>query len=195
MKTASFIKLLAGSLALIFSLNACMFLAGAGAGATGTVLVTDKRSLKEINQDASISYQVEKKLYTKEAQTYQADISAYTFNRNVLLVGQAQTQEQRQYAEDVAKNESGVTRVYNEITISPSITFISKTNDKWLTTRIYGEFIARKDLSASSIKIVTVDAVVYLMGNVRRTEGQLAVDIAKHVAGVQRVVTLFNYTD
>jgi osmotically-inducible protein OsmY len=53
--------------------------------------------------------------------------------------------------------------------------------------------LATEDLKSGSIKVVTENGVVYLMGIVKRDQADIAVDIARQVSGVQKVVKIFQY--
>ena len=53
------------------------------------------------------------------------------------------------------------------------------------------EFVGASDLSANTIKVVTERGVVYLMGRVTETEAKRAVELARSVSGVQKVVRVF----
>ena len=53
--------------------------------------------------------------------------------------------------------------------------------------------LTRKGLESGSIRIVTENGVVYLMGVVSREQANLAVDVARHVRGVARVIKVFKY--
>ena len=52
---------------------------------------------------------------------------------------------------------------------------------------------ASKTFSATHVKVVTERGVVYLMGLVRRDEGDAAGQVAASTSGVVRVVKLFEY--
>jgi len=54
-------------------------------------------------------------------------------------------------------------------------------------------FLEAADLQANTIKVVTEAGTVYLMGLVSRREADRAAQVASRVAGVQRVVTVFEY--
>jgi osmotically-inducible protein OsmY len=54
--------------------------------------------------------------------------------------------------------------------------------------------LATQDLKSSSIKVITENGIVYLMGMVSPEQADIAVDIARKVAGVQRVIKIFIYT-
>jgi osmotically-inducible protein OsmY len=51
------------------------------------------------------------------------------------------------------------------------------------------------DIEGSKVKVVTEDGVVYLMGLVTREEAERISDTAAGLAGVQRVVRLFELLD
>jgi osmotically-inducible protein OsmY len=45
------------------------------------------------------------------------------------------------------------------------------------------------------VKVVTENAVVFLLGLVKRQEAKDAIEIARTTEGVKRVVTVFEYLD
>ena len=53
--------------------------------------------------------------------------------------------------------------------------------------------LARKGLASGSINVVTENSVVYLMGVVNRQQSHIAVDVARNVKGVKKVVKVFEY--
>ena len=55
--------------------------------------------------------------------------------------------------------------------------------------------LTKKDLESGAIRIVTENAVVYLMGDVSHAQADLAVNVARQVPGVQKVVKVFQYID
>ena len=57
------------------------------------------------------------------------------------------------------------------------------------------KILSTENLDASHVKVVTEDAVVYLLGLVTRKEGEIATKASRTVGGVQRVVKLFEYID
>ena len=52
-----------------------------------------------------------------------------------------------------------------------------------------------KDFDPSRVNVTTVDSVVYLMGMVSRDEADAVVEITRNVAGVAKVVKVFEYSD
>jgi osmotically-inducible protein OsmY len=52
---------------------------------------------------------------------------------------------------------------------------------------------AAESTDATRIKVVTENGVVYLMGLLTRAEADAAVDIARDIQGVQKIVKVFEY--
>jgi osmotically-inducible protein OsmY len=52
---------------------------------------------------------------------------------------------------------------------------------------------ASESSDATRIKVVTENGVVYLMGLLTRAEADAAVDIARDIHGVQKIVKVFEY--
>lgn len=176
--------------ALTLSLQACIpavFVAGATVG--GAVLY-DKRSMKEIVMDQNIANQAQT-LIARSPQLKDTHITVTCFHQVVLIVGQAPTPEQRALAYQLVSQVPNIKRIYNRITIAAPSSAIARANDSWITSKVKTMMIAKPGLRSSDIKIITEDGTVYLMGNVTPEQEQLAVDVARRVAGVQTVVKVF----
>lgn len=179
--------------ALCFTLQGCIFVAGAAAGAAAITVVYDHRTIGKTLEDTKISNHIVKQIRGVTALREECHIEASVYNHIVLLTGEAPTPALRQQAEDIAKSTPDVTRVYNQITIQGPTSSLTRTSDSWITTKIKGEMLATEDLKSGNIKVVTENGTVYLMGNVSRSQADIAVDIARQVSGVQRVVKIFQY--
>ncbi len=70
---------------------------------------------------------------------------------------------------------------------------LTRSKDSWITTKIKSEMAVTQDFNATRVKVVTEDGVVYLMGLIKKDEEFIAVDIARHVKGVKKVVKIFEY--
>jgi len=179
---------------LTLSLQGC-FVAGAAAGAAGAVAVYDHRKLESIFKDQTITKQISDKIMANHALSENTHIEVTTCNQVVLLTGETNTPEQRQQAEDIARGTADVTKVYNELAIRGATSSLTRTSDSWITAKIKTEMLATKDLESGTIKVVTENGAVYLMGIVSREQADMAVDIARKVSGVQKVVKIFKYTN
>src|SRR5262249_10897020 len=123
----------------------------------------------------------------------ESHVEVSVFNRVVLLTGETPNPAWKQQAEDIAKTVPEITRVYNQLTIQGPTSSLTRTSDSWITAKIKTEMLATEDLKSGSIKVVTENGVVYLMGIVNREQADIAVDIARQVSGVQKVVKIFQY--
>lgn len=190
------IKKILPILALSFSLQGCIFVAGAAIGAAGIAVVYDHRKLEAVMQDQDIGNAVIAKLKaTPDFYNQGTHINVTCFNRIVLLTGETTTKTLRDDASNLAQNVSGVKRVYNEIIVKGPTSPLTRASDTWITTKIKTEMLATQDLKSSTIKVVTENGTVYLMGIVSHAQADMSVDIARQVAGVQKVIKIFQYTD
>ncbi|KTD76477.1 BON domain-containing protein [Legionella waltersii] len=161
--------------------------AGAAAG-----LVYDKRSVSSMEADARLFHVIHKSI-VRNPQFADSRILVTSFNRIILLVGQTPTASTRVLAERIAHNTPEVKRVYDEVTIGNPIPLTQRTKDSVITSQVRSSMLAKKGLESGSIRIVTENGVVYLMGIVSDEQASLAVDVARRISGVRKVVKIFQY--
>lgn len=178
---------------LAFTLQGCFFVAGAAAGAAAIAVVYDHRTFKNTYDDTQLANKIADDISRQSALRNECHIEVTTFNRVVLLTGQCPKPEWRQQAGSIAQSVGGVARVYNQITIQGPTSSLTRTSDAWITTKIKSLMLANDDLKSGNIKVVTESGDVYLMGIVKRPQADIAVDIARQVSGVQKVVKIFQY--
>jgi osmotically-inducible protein OsmY len=167
---------------------------GAAAGAAATAIVYDHRTVNAIMQDNNMGNQVFVLLHEDADIKAQCHIVVSAFRGSVLLAGQAPTEELRERAVTITKTVSGIKRIYNEITIEEPTTMTEQSTDSWITSKVKTQLLATKGLSSSHFKVVTENGTVFLIGEVTRDQSELAVNAARHVEGVQKVVKIFDYT-
>lgn len=185
MKKHSVILLILSSL-----LTGCV--AAVVAGAAGGLVIYDKRSVIMMESDARIFYQVHNAI-VRDPRFHGSHIVVSSFNQIVLLVGQTPSASQRVLAENIAKETPHVQRVYNEITIQQPISIGQRSKDTWITSQVRALMLAKKGLESGSIRVVTEDSVVYLVGIATHEQANLAVSVARQVQGVKKVVKIFRY--
>lgn len=118
-----------------------------------------------------------------------------SYNGVVLLTGQVASAEMKNTAEQVAAGMEPVRRVHNELEIGGPISYVARSNDSWITTKVKSRLVTDKDSKANQIKVVTENSVVYLLGTVPRQQANQAVEVAKAVYGVQKIVKVFEYME
>ncbi|MDO6524192.1 division/outer membrane stress-associated lipid-binding lipoprotein [Motilimonas sp. 1_MG-2023] len=183
------------SFALIASLSlvqgcAGLFVAGA---ATTAVVANDRRSVGTQLDDQNIELKAINALAKNELLYKASRISAIANNGNVLLVGQTPTAEYQKQAEKIVDDISGVRRVFNELRLNKPISLGQQTSDTWITTKTKSLILDDPAINTLKLKVVTEDAEVFLIGLVTEKEAEKAVEIARHVKGVKRVVKVFEY--
>ena len=182
-------------LAISLSLQSCIFIAGAGVGAAAIAVVYDHRKIEKVLQDQKLANAASDKIKSIPELKESSSINITCFNQIILLTGETTSASLRQEAYDIVKSVPGVTHVYNEIAIKGPISSLTRASDAWITTKIKTQMLATKGLQSSTIKVVTENGSVYLMGIVSRHQANMTVEIARQVTGVQRVVKIFQYTD
>lgn len=174
-------------------LSGCFGLAVTGA-AVGTMAVLDRRTLGAQTEDQAIELRGLRELNQEINNKVIGSISITSFNRRVLLTGQANSEQTRKLAEDVVRSRvPSIEELYNEVEITNASDFATRTKDTTLTARVKAGMVRERHLSVNAIKVVTEQSTVYLMGLVTRNEGERASIIASKISGVTRVVTLFEY--
>lgn len=182
---------------LLCMLQGCVpavFVAGAAAGATaGSALIYEKRSTKTMIDDRDIVYKAQTKIDNDVELKDKTHIAVTAYNRQVLLVGQAQNADLRNRALNLVNTVGGIKVVHNEITVDKPTSASVRANDAWLTTKVKSALVADKELHASQIKVLTENSIVYLQGLTTRNHADVAAKLASQVEGVSRVVKLFEY--
>lgn len=182
-------KIVLGS-ALLASLSGCFGLI-VGAGVAGAVSAVDRRTLGAQTEDKSITVKGEMKM--RQVVGSAGNVNVTSYNRRVLLTGEVRDEAMKQAAEREIRAIENVVAVINELEISGSSSFTSRSNDTLITTKVKTSLVDMKTVSANSFKVTTERGVVYLMGVVTQREGEIAANVAKGVSGVRRVVKIFEY--
>ena len=179
-------------LALALPLTGCAPLVMTGVG-VGALMADDRRTPTAYLMDEEIELTARHRL--NEARHEGVHISVTSFNRRVLLTGEAATADLKVKATGIAKAVPNVREIIDEVVIAAPSSFGARTNDGYITAKVKARFIDDKGVSAHQIKVVTESKVVYLMGLVKREEGARAAEVAARTEGVTRVVKAFEYVD
>lgn len=190
MKTAMKLPLLSCVLvgAVLSGLSGCAPLIVGGAVMTG-VVATDRRTAGTQLEDEAIELKVASAVRQNLGDRVHLNVTS--FNRQVLLSGEAATAADRERAEKLAQSQENVKTVVNDLAVMAPSSLTQRTKDTVTTSQIKAAFIDAKDLQSNSIKVVTERGVVYLMGRVTQREAKRATDIARSVGGVAKVVRVF----
>lgn len=164
------------------------------AGAAAGLVVYDRRSVTVMESDARIFHLVHTQIVT-DPRFHNSRIVVVSFNQVVLLIGQTPAASLRVMAEKIAQKTPNVRRVYDEVSIANPIPLTKRTKDTWITSQVRSKMLTKKGLESGSIRVVTENSVVYLMGIATKEQANLAVDVARQINGVQKVVKVFQYVN
>ena len=183
--------------ARLFALTLALALLGGCASTTETDTgqPLPSRSAATVLDDQRIESSAMDKLYSDPRLEKKIHINVTSYNRVVLLSGEALSAELRRHAVDIVRNLPKVRRVHNEIRIKDLTGFQSRSRDGWITSKVKSIMLATKGFDSDRVKVVTEDGTVFLMGLVSREQGRQAAEIARNVDGVRQVVKLFEYVD
>lgn len=183
-------------LSLLLLLSGCASVISATTGKDGIEENRGTRSLGAMLDDSGIETAIKVNLNAENETLKRAHINVVSFNGVVLLVGQVPSQEMKNLATRVATSSSTrIKEVHNELEIAGSTTFLSRSNDAWLSTKLKTLMLADPVVSGLRTKVVTENGVVYLMGLVTQEEADWTVDLVSGSSGVARVVKAFEYID
>lgn len=124
----------------------------------------------------------------------QAHVAVTSLNGIVLLTGEAPTEALRDRAAQKVSTIAGIRRVHNELRIAPPASLATRSRDAWMAGEARTR-IAAADGIESRVVVVADNASIYLLGLVHQSEGAAATQAATNVAGVERIVQLFEYLD
>lgn len=150
-----------------------------------------ERTIGQMIEDDNIETKATVNIHAENAAYHNAHLVVVSYDGYVLLAGQVRDEILKENATTVVRKIKGVRRIYNELEIGPPTTALARTNDAWITTKIKSSLISSSNLPGSTVKVVTENSVVYLMGVVTTKEADLISDQISSVSGVRRVVRLF----
>ena len=188
-RTRLIILLLVG---LVVTLQGCAGIAVAG-GATAGAMANDRRTSGAFIDDELIEWKVFDALNSDPQIREQAHLNTTSFNAIVLITGEVPTEAMRAKVYQLARGVAGVRQVHDETKVSAPSSFVSRSGDTWITSKVKTALLTDDAQMGTRTKVVTERGIVYLMGIVSPQEADKLTDIARRVGGVQKVVKVFEY--
>lgn len=180
---------IAAAIAVLPLLQGCFPLVAAGAG-TAAMVAADRRQPDVVLGDQRIELSASNRINERFRESH---VNVTSFNRVVLLTGEAQTAQMKADIERLVAEITEVKSVVNELQVAGPSSFGSRSNDTYLTGKVKASFIGADKFSPNDVKVITEAGVVYLMGLVTRKEADDATEAARSTGGVQKVVRVFEY--
>ncbi|NMH59286.1 BON domain-containing protein [Alteromonas ponticola] len=175
---------------VIASVQGCAVVAVGAAGVAAKV-ATDRRTvgtqLDDQTSEGKVAYNWSQNDSLKELANLQVDV----YNGVALLTGQAPSASLIQDALNAAQEVESLNKIHNQIRVGEPIAATTQANDIWLASKVRAKLLADERIPALQVKVVVQDSEVFLLGRVSNQEATSAVDVARNVTGVTRVVRAF----
>ena len=182
--------LLPAALAAASLLQGCMPAVMVGAGAA-VIAYEDRRSTGAQVDDQTIELRAGNRIDDRFGGRVHVNVTSY--NRYVLLTGEAPDEATRAEVEKIARGVTNVLGVSNDLQVAGISSATSRSNDTLLTTNVKARFLNSDKFNGIHVKVVTEAGVVYLLGVVTEQEAADAVELARTTSGVRKVVKMFEY--
>ena len=182
----------------VFMLNGCVTaLVGATAAGAGALIGSDSRTVDVQVDDQKIEVDVGRILTNDRMKSdgKRFRVDAVSVNGNVLLVGQTRDTEYLNWASSYIRKVKNVKRVYNYVENKDPVKASVIAHDSYITSKVKSALLFGSKISSGRFKVYTEDSVVFLLGYVTRDEGQRAINQARKVDGIRKIVPIYDYMD
>lgn len=178
-------------LVMLSLIQGCAAVVVAGAATSAVSSANDRRSIGTQIDDNTIEFKANSALGTVESLEKTARIVVKSVNGVLLVVGQSPNEQLRTQVATALKKVDGVKQLHNQVRIGNMTNMSTQTVDTWITTKVKLKLLTAEDINSHNISVLTENAEVYLMGLVTETEAQKAVEVARNISGVAKVIKVF----
>jgi len=148
--------------------------------------VTD-RKVETYAKDESIEAEIASKSIADETAKF-LDVSAYCYAGNVYLVGEYETEKQKDRAISIARGVNGVVSVTPYMLPKREVKGCGSTDNLAITSEVKSKLIGDKDIWSTNVDVKTVQCNVVLLGVVgSQKEIDKAIAHTKSVKGVRGI--------
>ena len=138
---------------------------------------------------------IKRELSKKKSLLNGSNINVTVFDSQVLLTGQVPNLRVAELAEDIAISLSEVKKedISNHVKVMGPISLVSRSNDRWLATKVRARLFSNKKANGSSLRVTCENGTVFLMGRVTQEKSELITSLVSEVFGVEKIVKVFTY--
>ena len=153
------------------------------------------RSVGTKIDDRFLETLIQRELSKKKTLLKGSNINVAVFDGQVLLTGQVPNRQASELAENISISLSEVEKedISNHVKIMGPISLVSRSNDRWLTTKVRARLFSSKEANGSSLRVTCENGTVFLMGRVTQKESELITRLVSEVFGVEKIVKVFTY--
>ena len=187
---------------LLILLVATTLLSGCAAAVIGGIAIGasmhhDRRGSGTVVEDKQLGVKIRDRLHEADGPGEDNHIKTVTYNLVVLLLGEVETDSERQRAEEIAASIPTVRWVVNELEVMPQTSLKARSHDAYLNSKAKSVLFGRgiDGFDPTRVDVTTVRDTVYMMGLVTREEADAAAERVSRVRGVEKVIKVFEYQD
>jgi hyperosmotically inducible periplasmic protein len=170
-------------------LNGCTM-----AAVTMYQLAVDERKIEAYVDDKNIEAAIAAK-FREDERVRPLELSAFSYNGRIFLVGQYDTSKQKARAVRIARQTPGVKSVTAHVLPRRLLSKCGKFDTAALELKVKGHLIAEEHIRATNVKVESLQCNIILLGIVEtRREASQAVACAKNVEGVRSVTSYLQST-
>ena len=153
------------------------------------------RSVGTKIDDRFLESLIKRELSKKKSFLKGSNINVTVFDSRVLLTGQVPDRGVSELAEDISISLSEVKKenISNHLKVMGPISLVSRSNDRWLTTKVRARLFSNKKANGSFLTVTCENGTVFLMGRVTQEKSDLITDLVSQVFGVEKIVKVFTY--
>jgi osmotically-inducible protein OsmY len=159
---------------------------------------TDRRGFNRVMNDRNVQITAQRALDDDPQLANRAHVGTAVYDGVLLLIGEAVDEAAKARAGADVTGYEAVRRVENLIDVMPLQSAGRNALDAALTARVKASLLDVTSLPGfdpGRVNVSTAHGNVYLMGLLSHREADAVVDVVRNVAGVNKVVQVFEYTD
>jgi osmotically-inducible protein OsmY len=145
--------------------------------------------------DSALELNIREALINHDSRFGEVDLVVMVHNERVVLVGRVPQANMIQSANNVVQRQSGVRLLNNQLREGNNRTSEMRLNDQWISIRVRAQLGFTREVPTQRVIVVTFAGVTYLLGQLNEQQALAAEQRAASVAGVQRVVSMFDFID
>ncbi len=153
----------------------------------------ERFELKQTLADNQLVSKGNKILQRNRAALANSHVVLTAFNRDLIILGQVPNSTLKAFVVRLMTPLEGKRRLFDELTIERPTSAMQRLQDGWLTAKIRSKMLVNNEVSQKEFKVVTENAVVYVIGDVMPQQAKIVVSLARQTRGVKKVVRVFRY--
>jgi len=172
-----------------------MILAGSAisTGVSALNVMTDRRAKGISQEDDRIAKDIVETLKKDKEITEKVRVQVYSYNKIVLLAGEAPSQDLIDKTNSIASTISGIRKINSYFELMPAISKQDQEIDSHLRMLLNSALFMSHGYNAMHPHLTVENGIVYILGLLTRDEGEKMIETIRQLQGVRRVVPLIEY--